>query len=130
MSWIGSTRGEPGRAHAVHRGPTTARTEGAGAQRRAHRSTASRRSGALKLTGRGVIERGARGARLGPHQSSGGGVATGRRGGMKKSREARWGGVLARERRREGLGEVWSAPGVVGVDFIRPGEGTGGGWPE
>jgi hypothetical protein len=32
-----------------------------------------------------------------------------------------------RERRREGRGEVWGAPGVVGVAFIGPGEGTGGG---
>jgi hypothetical protein len=44
---------------------------------------------------------------------------------MKKSQEARWGGVPARERRREGLGEVWSVPGVVGVAFIGTGEGTG-----
>jgi hypothetical protein len=53
-------------------------------------------------------------------------VATGRRGGVKMSREARWVGVPARERRREGLGEVWSAPGVVGVAFIGSGEDTGG----
>jgi hypothetical protein len=55
MSWTGSTRGEPGQARAVHRGPTAARTEGAGA--RAHRSMASGRFGALKLTGSGAIER-------------------------------------------------------------------------
>jgi hypothetical protein len=54
-------------------------------------------------------------------------VATGRHGGVKKSREAQWGGVLVRERRREGLGEVWSAPGVIGVAFIGPWEGAGGG---
>jgi hypothetical protein len=53
-------------------------------------------------------------------------VVTGQRGSMKKSREARWGGVPARERRREGLGEVWSALGVVGVAFIGTGEGAGG----
>jgi hypothetical protein len=29
-----------------------------------------------------------------------------------------------RERRGEGHGEVWSAPGVVGVAFIGPGEGA------
>jgi hypothetical protein len=76
-------------------------------------------------------DRGARRSRLGPHRSSGGGVATGRRGGVKRSREARWGGVPARERRREGLGEVWGASGVVRVAFIGPGEGTGGGgWLE
>jgi hypothetical protein len=45
---------------------------------------------------------------------------------VKKSREARWGGVPVWERRREGLGEVWGAPGVVGVAFIGPGEGVGG----
>jgi hypothetical protein len=72
-------------------------------------------------------ERGARGARLGPHQSSGGGVATGRRGGMKNSWEAQWGGVPAWERRREGLGEVWSAPGGRRGGFYRAGEGTVGG---
>jgi hypothetical protein len=56
-------------------------------------------------------------------------VATGRRGGAKKSWEARWGGVPTWERRREGLGEVWGAPGVVGVAFIGPGEGArGAGW--
>jgi hypothetical protein len=50
-------------------------------------------------------------------------VATGRRGGAVVVGEARWGGVPARERRREELGEVWNAPGVVGVAFIGPGEG-------
>jgi hypothetical protein len=59
-------------------------------------------------------EGGARGSRLVPHRSSGGGVATGRRGSAKRSWEARWGGVPARGRRREGLSEVWGAPGVVG----------------
>jgi hypothetical protein len=58
-------------------------------------------------------------------------VAIGRHDSAKKSREARWGGVSARERRRERLGEVWSAPGVIGVAFIGPGEGAeGAGWPE
>jgi hypothetical protein len=51
-------------------------------------------------------ERGARGARLGPHRSSGGGMATGRCGGAMVVGEARWGGVPAHERRREELGEV------------------------
>jgi hypothetical protein len=54
-------------------------------------------------------------------------MATGRHGRAKKSREARWGGVPVWERRREGLGEVWRAPGVVGVAFIGPWEGAGGG---
>jgi hypothetical protein len=40
----------------------------------------------------------ARGARLGPHWGSGGGVVTGRRGSVRKSREVQWRGVLARER--------------------------------
>jgi hypothetical protein len=31
-----------------------------------------------------------------------------------------------RERRREECGEVWSAPGVLEVAFIGPGEGAGG----
>jgi hypothetical protein len=57
MPWIGSTRGETGRARAVHRGPTMAWTEGTGARWHAHQSTASGRSGALKLTGGGAIER-------------------------------------------------------------------------
>jgi hypothetical protein len=42
---------------AVHRGPTAARTEGARAWRCAHRSTASGRSGAPKLTCGGAKER-------------------------------------------------------------------------
>jgi hypothetical protein len=71
---------------------------------------------------------GARGDRLGPQQSSGGGVVTGRRRWREEVTGTRWGGVPARERRREGLGEVWGAPGVVGVAFIGPGEGAGG-WP-
>jgi hypothetical protein len=72
-------------------------------------------------------ERGARGARLRPHRSSGGGVATERCVGAVVVREARWGGVLARERRREELSEMWNAPGVVGVAFIGPREGCRGG---
>jgi hypothetical protein len=56
-------------------------------------------------------------------------VTTGRCGGVVVVEEARWGGVPARERRREELGEVWSALGVLGVAFIRPGEDAGG-WPE
>jgi hypothetical protein len=52
-----------GQARSVHRGPTTARTEGGwgGARRRAHRSSDSDRSGAPKLTGGGATERGAHG---------------------------------------------------------------------
>jgi hypothetical protein len=58
MSWTGSTHGEPGRARAVHRGPTAARTEGAGARWHAHRSMDFDHSGALKLTGGVAMERG------------------------------------------------------------------------
>jgi hypothetical protein len=119
--WTESTSGEQGQACAVHRGLTTARTEGAGARRRAHRSTASGRYGAPKLTGGGAKEREEHG-----DLSSYGGVATGRCSGVKRSREAQWGGVPARGRGREGLGEVCGAPGVVGVAFIGPGEGAGG----
>jgi hypothetical protein len=54
-------------------------------------------------------------------------VVTGRRGGAKKSWEARWGGVSVRERRREGLGEVWSAPGGRWGGFYRAGGGRQGG---
>jgi hypothetical protein len=49
--------GELGRARAVHRGLTAVRTEGAGARWRIHRSIASGRSGAPKLTGGGAKER-------------------------------------------------------------------------
>jgi hypothetical protein len=54
-------------------------------------------------------------------------VATRRRGGVKKSSDAWWGGVPAWNRRRDGLGEVWSVLGFVGVAFIGPVEGAGGG---
>jgi hypothetical protein len=118
------TVGTPGKFGLESPRTTVARTEGTGAQWRAHRSTASDRSGALKLTGGGAIERGEHG-----ELSSGGGVVTWRCGGVKKSQEAWWRGVLVRERRREGLGEVWGAPGVVRVAFIGPGEGDGG-WLE
>jgi hypothetical protein len=50
-------------------------------------------------------------------------VATGRHGGAVVVGEARWGGVSVRERRREELGEMWNALGVIGVAFIGPGEG-------
>jgi hypothetical protein len=43
---------------------------------------------------------------------------------VTRSRETRWGGFLALERRGEGRGGVWGAPGVIGVAFIEPGEGT------
>jgi hypothetical protein len=54
-------------------------------------------------------------------------VATGRRGGAVVVGEARWGGVPVQERRKEELGEVWNAPGVIRVAFIGPREGCRGG---
>jgi hypothetical protein len=50
-----------------------------------------------------------------------------RRGGIVVVGEAWWGGVPARERRREELGEVWNAPRVIRVPFIGLGEGCRGG---
>jgi hypothetical protein len=50
--WTGSMPSWTGRARSVHRGLTAVRTKGgAGARRRAHRSSTSGRSGAPKLTG-------------------------------------------------------------------------------
>jgi hypothetical protein len=123
-SWTGSTSPWTDQARSVHRGPTLARTTGTAARSpelslrplwcaKAHRRWRK-------------TEREARGARLEPHRSSGGGVATGRRRWHEEVTGTRRGGVPARERRREGLDEVWGAPGVIGVAFIGPGEGTGG----
>jgi hypothetical protein len=123
-SWTGSMSPWNGRARSVHRGPTPAQTTGTAARLselglRPLRCTKARRWGHK-------TEREARGARLGPHRSSGGGVATGRWQWREEVTGTRWGGVPARERRRKGLGEVWGAPRVVGVAFIGPGEGAGG----
>jgi hypothetical protein len=94
-------RGEPGRARVIHRGPTAAQTEGTGARWHAHRSTTSGRSGALKITVGGAIERGEHGE-LGSVLTRARAVAwrPGDGGGVKRSWETRWGGVPARERRR------------------------------
>jgi hypothetical protein len=74
----------------------------------------------------GTKERGAREARLGPHRSSDGGVEARRR----QWREEVMGNSMGRVfGRREGLGELCGATGVVEVAFIGPGEGVGG-WPE
>jgi hypothetical protein len=54
-------------------------------------------------------------------------MATGRCGGAMVVGKARWGGVPAHERRREELGEVWNAPGIIRVAFIGPREGCRGG---
>jgi hypothetical protein len=46
---------------------------------------------------------------------------------MKRSWETRRVGFPVRERRGEGRGEVCGVSGVIGVAFIGPGEGAGGG---
>jgi hypothetical protein len=104
MSWTGSTCDEPGWGVRSN------------VDLRPLRCTKAHRRGRKR-------ERGARGARLGPHRSSGGGVAIGRRGGAVVAGEAHWGGVPVWEGRREELSEVWNALGVIGVAFIGPGEG-------
>jgi hypothetical protein len=79
-SWTGSMSPWTGWVCSVHRGPTAARTEGRwGTVARSPeldlqplRCTKARRRGRKR-------ERGARGARLGPHWSSGGAVEAGRR---------------------------------------------------
>jgi hypothetical protein len=124
-SWTASTSPWTGRVRSVHRGLLPAWTTGTAARSpelglRLLRCAEARRRGRK-------TERGARGARLGPHRSSGSGVATGRRRWREEVMGTRWGGVPAWERRREGLGEVWGARGVIRVAFVRPGEGTGGG---
>jgi hypothetical protein len=53
-------------------------------------------------------------------------MATGRRRWREEDTGTRWVGFPARERRREGRGEVWGAPRVIRVAFIGPGEGAGG----
>jgi hypothetical protein len=123
-SWTESTSPWTSRVRSVHRGPTLVRTTNTAARSpelglRPLRCAEARRWGRK-------TERGAPGARLGPHQSSSGGVETGRRRWREEVTGTRWGGVPARERRREGLGDMWGASGVVGVAFIGPGEGAGG----
>jgi hypothetical protein len=98
---------------------------GAGARRRAHRSSASSRSGAPKHAGRGAKgreEHGELGSGLTGARAALWRPGDGR--GTTRSRETRWGGFLAREWRGEGCGAAWSTPGVVGVAFIGPGEGA------
>jgi hypothetical protein len=123
MSWTGSTRGEPGRARVVHRGPMVVRTKGAGARRRAHRSMASGRSGALKLTGGGAIERGELGSGL-----TGARAVVWRPGDVAARRSH---GKLGGEGFRRGRGEE---RGLVRCGVLRgssgwigPGEGVRGG---
>jgi hypothetical protein len=91
-----------GAGRAVHRGPTVARTEGTTARSpelglRPLRCAKAHRRGRKR-------GRGARGARLGPHRSSGGAVATRRR----RRRTGRWRrsvrGLLRRGEREKGAG--------------------------
>jgi hypothetical protein len=63
------------------------------------------------------------GVRWAAHRGTSGGVVAGRRGDGRKNSVVRRSGA---GRRRDQRGEVWSAPGVLGVAFIGPGEGTGG----
>jgi hypothetical protein len=123
-SWTGSTRGEPGRARVVHRGPTAARTEGAGAQLCAHWSMASGRSGALKLTSGGAIERGEHGE-LGSGLT-GARVAAWRLGDGGAEPEAALGESDARVWRETKRG--WERCGEV-RGWCSPFTGTGEGWP-
>jgi hypothetical protein len=88
-----------GAGRAVHRGPTVARTEGMAARPpalglRPLRCTKAHRRGRKR-------GRGARGAQLGPHRSSGGAVATGRRQ-CRTNREAAALGERATQAWREG----------------------------
>jgi hypothetical protein len=79
-SWIGSTLPWTDRARSVHRGPMAARTEGGQGAVARSLGLGLRPLWCTKAHRRGRNrERRARGARLMPHRSSGGGVATGRR---------------------------------------------------
>jgi hypothetical protein len=123
-SWTGSMSPWTGRARSVHRVPMPARTTGTAAR---SPELGLRPLWCAKARRRGCkTKREARGARLGLHRSSGGGVATRRRRWCEEVTGTRWGGVPVRERRREGLGDVWGALGVVVVAFLGPGEGAGG----
>jgi hypothetical protein len=90
-----------GAGWAVHRGPTVARTEGTTARSlelglRPLRCAKARRRGRKR-------GRGARGARLGPHRSSGGAVATGRRRCRTGRRRRSVRGLLRRGEREKGV---------------------------
>jgi hypothetical protein len=125
-----STHGGLGLGHAVHRGPTVARTEGTGAQWRAHRSMASGHSRAQKLAGGGTTERGTRGTWLGPHRVSGDGEVAGRWRETAAAVGALLGGSceLGSEQRRAGVSVVMvgGAPHpfiVAGVGHARARKG-------
>jgi hypothetical protein len=78
-SWTGSTSLWTGRACSVHRGPTAAWTEGGRGTAARSPELSLRPLQCVKARWRGrKRERGARGARLRPHRSSGGAVTTGR----------------------------------------------------
>jgi hypothetical protein len=93
--WIGAGR-------AVHRGPTVARTEGTVA-RSPELGLRPLRCAKARWQGR-KRGRGAQGARLRPHRSSGGAVATGRRRCRtgRQRRLVRW--LLRRGEREKGVG--------------------------
>jgi hypothetical protein len=87
---------------------------------RAHRSTASGRSGALKLTSGSTKERE-------EHRDLGSGDTAARRGHGKLGGE----GFRCEGGEERGSVRMWGAPGVIRVAFIGPGKGAGGGgWLE
>jgi hypothetical protein len=120
--WTGSTRGEPaGRAQSTvdrrWRGPRVLERGGAltGVRPPAAPVHQSSPAGAQKR------ERGARGARLGPHRSSGGGVEAGRR---RRSVEARL--ERGEKRREDGRGAVKFRGGARPFIGVRGALGRGG----
>jgi hypothetical protein len=119
------------RARLVHRGLTAARTEGAGARRHAHWSTASGRSGAPKLTGGGATEReehgqlgsGLTGARAAAWRPGDGGAEP--EAAVLGEREAREWREAKRGWERCGQLRGWCSP-FIGVGGV-PGSGGRGG---
>jgi hypothetical protein len=130
--WTGSMPPWTGRAHLVHRGPMAAWTEGGGRGAVARSPELGLRPlRCTKAHWRGrKRERGARGARLGPHQSSGGGVATERRRWCDEVTGNSVGRVsgAGEERRRMRRGVDCSGGHQGG--FYRAGGGRREGWPE
>jgi hypothetical protein len=121
-----------GRARSVYRGPTAAWTEG-GAGRGGALTEARPPAAPVHQSSPAGEQKGDRSmgssAWASPElerRRSDRATAVARRGHGKLGGEGFGGakGRVARERRGEGRGEVWSAPGVVGLAFIGPGEGT------